>query len=223
MLSVVEHQHPLTPGERMRPMKTSELPPNRGSTSTLKGEARPPVSTEGGLPFKTCPHCLSVFPAALPHFRKDSAKPDGLTCRCTQCLRASDRTRDARIKSKKWRVRHPEYYRQYGSVRYQQHRDKVLATNERWRLKNLDKKRAASQRRYARLQDAPGWNYTTGDHITSRWAMWGRRCYLCGAEAEETDHVIPLSKGGPHWPSNLRPICRTCNRQKGARTLEGYQ
>ena len=30
------------------------------------------------------------------------------------------------------------------------------------------------------------------------------------------DHVIPISLGGPHTPSNLRPLCFACNVAKGA-------
>ena len=41
--------------------------------------------------------------------------------------------------------------------------------------------------------------------------MWGNKCWLCGTTAEATDHVIPLCDGGSHWPSNLRPVCKSCN------------
>jgi len=61
---------------------------------------------------------------------------------------------------------------------------------------------------------APGAGYTTPEHIAGRWAMWGDRCYLCGDPATATDHVIPLSYGGTHWPANLRPICTWCNSSK---------
>ena len=33
----------------------------------------------------------------------------------------------------------------------------------------------------------------------------------------EVDHIIPISKGGPHHPSNLKVIPRDENRSKGAR------
>ncbi|WP_349257835.1 HNH endonuclease [Iamia sp.] len=40
---------------------------------------------------------------------------------------------------------------------------------------------------------------------------------MCGVEADSIDHVKPLSKGGAHMLSNLRPSCRSCNSRKGAR------
>jgi len=30
------------------------------------------------------------------------------------------------------------------------------------------------------------------------------------------DHVVPLSKGGPHTTENIRPSHSTCNLKKGA-------
>jgi 5-methylcytosine-specific restriction endonuclease McrA len=44
------------------------------------------------------------------------------------------------------------------------------------------------------------------------------RCQQCGKnvpDAEmEFDHVIPHSKGGPTTVTNIRLLCRTCNRKK---------
>lgn len=53
------------------------------------------------------------------------------------------------------------------------------------------------------------------------------RCQLCGIKtpknkrgtmddnAPELDHIIPLSKGGGHTPSNVQCACRGCNGRKG--------
>ncbi len=53
---------------------------------------------------------------------------------------------------------------------------------------------------------------------TERFSMWGGRCWVCGiADATEDDHVKPISVGGSHCLSNLRPICQPCNASKGSR------
>ncbi|MEU2106485.1 HNH endonuclease signature motif containing protein [Nocardia sp. NPDC019255] len=56
----------------------------------------------------------------------------------------------------------------------------------------------------------------------------GYRCHLCRRKTDPTkvaphprsptiDHVIPLSKGGTHEPSNCRTACFHCNATKGDR------
>lgn len=45
-------------------------------------------------------------------------------------------------------------------------------------------------------------------------------CQICGKnlreEEIEIDHIIPYSKGGPTEESNLRVLCKDCNRKKKA-------
>ena len=38
----------------------------------------------------------------------------------------------------------------------------------------------------------------------------------------ETDHVIPVSRGGPHVLSNIVLACLACNRSKGTMTSEEF-
>lgn len=54
----------------------------------------------------------------------------------------------------------------------------------------------------------------SAQQLYDRWSYYGHRCYLCGDFASQSDHVKPLSKGGAHMLSNLRPICRPCNERK---------
>ncbi|MCB2220722.1 MAG: HNH endonuclease [Bacteroidetes bacterium] len=44
-------------------------------------------------------------------------------------------------------------------------------------------------------------------------------CYYCGETNQtilETDHMIPVKKGGPNDGENLIPACKHCNSSKGA-------
>jgi hypothetical protein len=66
-----------------------------------------------------------------------------------------------------------------------------------------------------RKRNALGYDYTTDEMIRGRWEMFGNLCWICGEPATATDHVKPLSKGGSHYPANLRPICKRCNSSKG--------
>ena len=49
-----------------------------------------------------------------------------------------------------------------------------------------------------------------------RWEMYGGLCWICGTTATANDHVKPLARGGLHIPSNIRPICHSCNSRKSA-------
>lgn len=63
----------------------------------------------------------------------------------------------------------------------------------------------------------------------------GWRCQICGrstpksrrgtrhANAPELDHVVPLSKGGPHTMANTQCSCRSCNHAKSDRVVVGQR
>lgn len=41
------------------------------------------------------------------------------------------------------------------------------------------------------------------------------KCARCDASSKLTvDHVIPIARGGPHWPWNVQGLCADCNRSK---------
>ena len=42
----------------------------------------------------------------------------------------------------------------------------------------------------------------------------GQRCRHCGEPAEELDHIVPLSRGGPDTAANRQPMCRRCHQTK---------
>lgn len=46
------------------------------------------------------------------------------------------------------------------------------------------------------------------------FARDGHRCQYCGRPAENLDHVLPRSRGGPHTWENVVASCRTCNARK---------
>lgn len=54
--------------------------------------------------------------------------------------------------------------------------------------------------------------------------VYGAKCLRCGISASETmltvDHVTPVSKGGPTEMPNFQPLCGSCNRWKGDRTID---
>lgn len=120
---------------------------------------------------------------------------------------------------REWLQRNLEKHK--AAARAWQHNNKeyVREIAARWRRNNLDRCLEYTNRYRAAKIGAAGASYTTKEHVALRWAMWGGRCWMCGAPATCTDHVIPLAKGGTHWPSNLRPACKSCNSRKGTKKL----
>jgi 5-methylcytosine-specific restriction endonuclease McrA len=67
-----------------------------------------------------------------------------------------------------------------------------------------------------------------GSFTTQEWqellARYGHQCLCCGSQSELVpDHVIPLSRGGSDWISNIQPLCRVCNCEKGTKTIDYRQ
>lgn len=140
---------------------------------------------------------------------------------CKACTRKRRQDRSSIIKAnaKRRRIRDAEKIRLRKRADYlrtppEVHRERSRA----WRKANPDKVsahiRAQNAARYARIKSAPG--ISAAAQIKARWDYYGGKCWMCGAEATDTDHVKPLAHGGSNWPSNLRPACRSCNRSKSA-------
>lgn len=59
-----------------------------------------------------------------------------------------------------------------------------------------------------------------GDFTPAQWEkmkeLYGHRCVYCHRKMKRLtmDHVIPISKGGPHTWENIVPACRVCNSRK---------
>jgi 5-methylcytosine-specific restriction endonuclease McrA len=120
----------------------------------------------------------------------------------------------AKVRSRQWRLDNLERAKAKRRADYAEHREEEIRAAMQWKLQHPEKACAYEARRRAKLAGASGIAYTTAEHIRDRWAMWGNRCWICGAPATATDHVKPLAKGGAHWPCNLRPICTACNSMK---------
>ena len=140
-------------------------------------------------------------------------------------------------RQKKFRQENSELMRARDRAWYKANKTKTHLKSARWYANNKEKSKGAcrawqkahKQRVCAKAAEyragkskAPGAGYTTVQHVQWRWEMWGNRCWVCGDKATATDHVIALSKGGSHWPANLRPICKPCNSRKGAKSHKEF-
>jgi len=86
-----------------------------------------------------------------------------------------------------------------------------------WRETNPDQFRTIKARHRFRTRTNGG--SLSINQLRARIDYYGGLCYVCGAEYEQVDHVIPVARGGTSWPANLRPICAHCNQSKGDKPL----
>lgn len=94
-------------------------------------------------------------------------------------------------------------------------RDLVLSRSKAWAKANPGARRAHDNTRRAR-KTAAGGQHTAAD-IKALFAAQKGKCAYCGVSIKagwHVDHVVPLSKGGSNWPSNLALACQPCNLRK---------
>lgn len=120
--------------------------------------------------------------------------------------------------TKKWIAENREKKRDYDKEYIQKNRLKRNANNAKWCRENKEKLREKRRATKSSRRAAEG-KYTVDD-IKRMLESQQHECNICFvniAEKYEIDHIVPLSKGGTSWPSNLQILCPTCNRRKGNR------
>jgi 5-methylcytosine-specific restriction endonuclease McrA len=125
----------------------------------------------------------------------------------------------------KWRAANPETSKESCRNHYARNREAILAQKRDYyqrvrkvrdatpegRLKDLNRKHLRRSREGGRTITMPEWLAILDEH--------NHACAYCKSSGLplEIDHVIPLSKGGKHCPSNIVPACKPCNSSTGAR------
>jgi len=131
--------------------------------------------------------------------------------------------------SRVWKDAHRERVNELGRGYYARHREDLRRGQQRWRDTNRERFRAmqaswaarhpekvndGARRRRARMAGAV-------TEIFARQEVWLRdrgRCHICGVRCDNKhwhlDHLVPLSKGGPHTRANVAVACPDCNRRR---------
>lgn len=119
---------------------------------------------------------------------------------------------------RRWHAEHRESHNAQVRDYYQKHREELVQGMKEYHLRhrfmhNLQM-RVHSHKRRKWLEE--------GDLTEDEWLEvlehHEHRCAYCGsAKRIEMDHIVPRAKGGTHTKSNVQPLCKKCNRTKGAR------
>jgi len=114
---------------------------------------------------------------------------------------------------------------------YQRNAEVLRQYQVEWRKNNPDKFAGYMRQAYQRRKEAEG--HTTEDQwwaIVEYYCPDGK-CPCCHLEFDgsiqnrklSVDHVIPISKGGTHWPFNIQPLCYACNCSKQDHGCQDYR
>ena len=187
---------------------------------------------------KVCPTCKRDLPRTEFGTRIAASGNVVSASRCRECARLAARASyDSAKAAARYRLRksedpeglrkvHAERSARYRAANRELQQEKL----KEWRRKNRDHvakyartyaienraiKAAWERQRNARKRNLAIVPFTKAQ-LAARWSMFPG-CWMCGGPKETADHVKPLSAGGAHMLSNLRPACVSCNSRKRSR------
>jgi len=169
---------------------------------------------------KTCTKCNKE--KDLKAFRKYRNN-----CRKCEILYQSNYRNGNKLKISKQRKQYKkEYYKLNKNTilikrkeYYRNNKDKILARMKEYQHNNLDKFRVHRHKREALQRDSEG-SYTEKEWL-DLCESYGNICLRCKKNKLLTvDHVIPITKKGTNYISNIQPLCRGCNSIKGTNTTD---
>lgn len=191
-------------------------------------------------PTKVCngPLCQGAM-KPLSEFSKRKASPSGLQPRCRKCQAAYYQS--IKEKHSKWNAqnyqKHLDEHRARHARNHQLNRDEYNARHRRtyWDnredvLKRMaekantpegrEKSAAKNRRRRTILSGSEG--HHSAEEFNDLCSSYGYKCLACEKTGIklEADHVIPIFKGGSNNIDNIQPLCVTCNRSKGTKTID---
>lgn len=195
-----------------KPRKKHTLPPPN-PYCTVCGILKTPENTSRSSKVRSglrsrCKACIGPDNAAHMRQRRQDSP---------EAMRERHRQDQARLRREK-----PEHHREIVRQWNERNPDKIKRYRTEGYRKNKALYIAANNRRRARLLQ------TVGSYSVEEWealkTQYGNRCLSCGRLESDidltVDHVIPISKGGSNYISNLQPLCKSCNSKKKDKTID---
>jgi len=186
--------------------------------------------------YKFCNSCSSNKTSS--NFTKNIYQIDGLSKSCKRCqskyytdnrerllnnnLRSQQKHKSKNnLRKMLWAIKNKLKVRKTNQLYYKKNIDKITEYNQKWVKKNVLANRNKGHRYRARKKNNTIQQFTK-QQLEQRMSIFGFRCAYCGGSFDHIDHVIPLSKGGKHCLSNLRPACKKCNQEKHNKSLSEW-
>lgn len=134
----------------------------------------------------------------------------GKATRRTYCL---EHSKEAVQRVKEWRERNPKGRHAH----YAANKDKIVQRVAEWNASNPDGARTRSRNYRAKLNAAEGSH--TRQEIEALYQRQEGKCVYCSKPLKtkyHADHIVPLSRGGSNWITNIQLTCGPCNNRKRA-------
>jgi 5-methylcytosine-specific restriction endonuclease McrA len=137
---------------------------------------------------------------------------------------ASKNREQERMRSAKWREKHPDRHASGKRSYYERNADVIKQKVTAYRKANPDLYREYS-RQYKASKRAGGGRLSRGC-VSRMMASQGGLCMACKCNLDVSghhiDHIKAISKGGKHCDENVQLLCPTCNRRKGASEFSDF-
>lgn len=130
----------------------------------------------------------------------------------------------AKVAGRLWRVKNREKKLRDDAQWQRDNPERVKDRNKRWQKKNKDVVRSFTRNYRAKKKAAQGVH--NGQDVKALFDKQRGIC-ACGCGRNlgggyDVDHIIPISRGGDNWPSNLQLLTPKCNKSKNAKTMEEW-
>lgn len=147
----------------------------------------------------------------------DTAHREEINARASRWAKAHPET--TALCLKRWKEKNYEHVLEYGKQYREAHHEQHKEYNRQYAHNHREYFASFRNRRKAQKLQTPV--AATLEQERAIKALYKFRCAYCGSKPKvlTIDHVIPLSKGGPHVPANLVPACPSCNSSKGSTIL----
>lgn len=148
------------------------------------------------------------------------------SCICVQCSHQRDRV---------WKSNNRDKVKVWTAKERAERPHQPRSRNQKWRTKNHAKARQIEKayqdnhklelatrvrNRRARYRNAEGFH--SPEDVDVLLASQNGVCAACRTNVHtgfHVDHIIPLSRGGSNWATNLQILCAKCNLSKGSKTM----
>lgn len=176
---------------------------------------------------KLCPVCNKNPREYFP------SRPSGRMCRdCFNEQRKRYRKRKYTERDEHFLAKQKEYGKLYYEKHKERDRDKRNAYGRFIYWANIECERERSREYHKRKPEVARANVrlrrnrmlgAEGSHTENEWRRLKKEfnymCQICLKSEPEIklteDHIIPLSRGGSDYISNIQPLCQLCNSKKG--------